>query len=243
MPLTTLTLFGYSRPSDKAWAFLQMAFARPALMWRRGLHFWKLVGCGKGSTFTLNADWGRYGLIAVWDTPADADRFFESRRFRAYERHADEIWTVKLIPLASQGAWSGRRLFEPDGFVPPPGSPLAVLTRALIYPNKLGRFWRHVPAANRAMEAAPGLLASIGMSEMPLLHMATFSLWANDAAMRGFAYATPQHRDVIRKTHGEHWYAESLFARFHPAESRGTWNGRDPLAQALSDRAVTSATF
>ncbi len=241
MPITTLTLFGFDRPADQRWAFLQMGLARPALLFRRGLRFWKLLGCGRGSSFTLDADWGRYGLIAVWDSLTDADEFCASRQFRAYQHHAAEIWTVKLIPLTTHGAWSGQRPFTPVKYAPRVGSPLAVLTRATLRLRYLRRFWEQVPAANRDLNAAPGLLASIGLSEFPILQAATFSLWSDEAAMRAFAYGTPHHREVVRRTYHEDWYAESLFARFYPLASSGTWNGRDPLheVQAVSASATT----
>jgi predicted alpha/beta hydrolase len=76
MSITTLTLFGYTRPADQRWAFLQMGLARPALLFRRGLRFWKLLGCGQGNSFTLNVDWGRYALLAVWESLTDAEAFF-----------------------------------------------------------------------------------------------------------------------------------------------------------------------
>lgn len=241
MSITTLTLFGYTRPADQRWAFLQMGLARPALLFRRGLRFWKLLGCGQGNSFTLNADWGRYALLAVWESLTDAEAFFASRHYARYERHADEIWTAKLIALTTHGAWSGQRPFTPIKFAPRADSPIAILTRATLRLRHLRRFWDHVPGANADLNIAPGLLASIGLSELPILQAATFSLWSDEAAMRAFAYGTPQHREIVRKTYHEDWYAESLFARFYPLETSGTWHGRDPLreAQAVSTSATT----
>jgi hypothetical protein len=47
--------------------------------------------------------------------------------------------------------------------------------------------------------------------------------------MQAFAYASPAHREVIRRTRDERWYAEELFARFRLLGTEGTLNGKDPL--------------
>ena len=91
---------------------------------------------------------------------------------------------------------------------------LGVLTRATIRPRHLKAFWRDVPAASRALSAAPGLVASIGIGELPLIRQATFSLWSDADAMKRYAYGTPEHRAVIERTRREGWYSEELFARF-----------------------------
>jgi hypothetical protein len=91
---------------------------------------------------------------------------------------------------------------------------LGVLTRATIRPRHLRAFWRDVPAASRALEKAPGLVASIGVGELPLIRQATFSLWRDTEAMKRYAYGTAEHREVIERTRREGWYSEELFARF-----------------------------
>ena len=225
-PTVTLTLFGYSG-RERAWAFAQMGLARPRVARARGLRFWKLVGSGRGAGFSLKPDWSRYGLVAAWESAEAADAFFSgSDVARDYRAHADEVWTVRLAPTAAHGAWSGANPFLPLASRGD-GGPVAVLTRATIRWRRLAAFWGAVPEASRALESSRGLVASIGIGEAPFVRQATFSLWRTEADMQAFAY-TGAHRDVIRRTRDEGWYAEELFARFAPVASEGTWGGRDP---------------
>ncbi len=68
---------------------------------------------------------------------------------------------------------------------------------------------------------------------MPWLRQATLSVWRSGAAMRGWAYRTPEHAEVVRRTRAEGWYSEELFARFRLLGTRGSWGGGDPLAGLL----------
>jgi hypothetical protein len=151
----------------------------------------------------------------------------------SYRRHAEEIWSLRLLPVQAHGTWSRVNPFLPVAAPPPPVAPVAVLTRASIRWSRLVHFWRATPATSRALDAAPGLLASIGTGEMPFIRPATFSLWRSETEMKAFAYGAPAHQEVIRRRHAENWYGEELFARFAPIRSEGKWRGRDPLANLL----------
>jgi hypothetical protein len=231
--LTTLSLFNYNSTAAKTWAFAQMGLAGFELAKTRDLRFWKLLGTGNGGGFSLNPNWSRYGLFAVWETPEAADEFFaESKLINKYEKHANEIWTVKMLPIRAHGLWSGANPFQSFAEIKK-DMPVAVLTRAKIYFNKLGRFWSFVPATSRELALAENLIASVGIGEAPFVRQATFSLWRGEQDVQNFAYKSPVHREVVKLTRQENWYAEDLFARFTPVASEGTWNGRDPLAGLL----------
>ena len=232
-PTATLTLFGYQTAASRVWAFGQMAFARSFLTAQSGLRFWKLLGSGRGGGFSLKPDFSRYGLFAVWNSVEAADNFFaESKLMKQFRQQAAEIWTCRLLPTKAHGKWSGDNLFE-EFVEPQQNTPVAVLTRASIRLNRLQRFWSQVPATSRELEKANGLIASIGIGEAPFVRQATFSLWESESEMRQFAYQSPIHREVVRRTRTENWYREELFARFVPVAAEGKWNGRNPLEGLL----------
>lgn len=232
-PLTTLTLFGYNSARAKAWAFAQMALAGFELGKTPGLKFWKLLGTGNGGGFSLNPNWARYGLFAVWETPNAADEFFASSNLmQKYRNRAAEVWTIKMLPVKAHGNWSGANPFTAFA-AKNTERPIAVLTRAKIHLSKLSRFWSFVPATSRELENASGKIASIGIGEAPFVRQATFSLWQTERDVQNFAYQSPVHREVVKLTRAENWYAEDLFARFTPVASEGSWSGRDPLAGLL----------
>jgi hypothetical protein len=104
-----------------------------------------------------------------------------------------------------------------------------VLTRATVRPSRWHRFRGSRPPVSAELAAAPGLLAAVAIGEAPIGLQATFSVWADAAAVRAFARG-PEHADVVRRTRREGWYGEELFARFTPLGSSGTWDGHDPVS-------------
>jgi len=212
-----VVVFGFT-PRRRAWAFAQMALARPLLMRIPGMRFSKLMGTGRGLGFTLAPDWDRYALLTVWESEADARRFLDGSRFmRRYRRRARSVSHIILRTLSSHGAWNGRNPFLPASGGDPAG-PLAILTRATIRPSRLRAFWREVAPVGARLAEADGLLGSIGIGEAPFIRQATLSIWRDLEAMRAFAYRAGDHRDVVRRTRDEGWYSEDLFARFAVVE-------------------------
>lgn len=240
-PITTFTTYAFTTSRAKFWAFSQMGLAGSLLEQADGLRFWKMLGSGKGAGFSINPNWSRYAMLAVWEDEETARKFFAESEFSVkFEEHAAESWTVYLAATRAHGEWDGQnpfRIEKSDGVSDCTDGPIAVLTRATVDWRKLHRFWRHVPSTSRAIEGADGVLASIGVGEVPFVRQATLSFWQSADHMQEFAYRSSIHKEIVRKTRQEAWYSEDMFARFVPIRSEGMWDGYDPLAGVIGDGA------
>jgi len=194
-----------------------------------GLAFWRLLGTGAGDNTGRGADLSRSALFAVWDDESYLDAALASGPTADRWRNAEESWHVRLRGIGGHGTWKG---FDPlDGLeTGSADGPIAIITRA----NVRRHSWKVFGEASKVVDAelhrAPGLIDVVGIGETPIGSLATFSLWTSRAAARDFAYSMPDHREVVRRTRAEGWYAEEMFARFEPYGAIGTWNGRNPLA-------------
>ena len=189
-----------------------------------GLAFGRLLGTGRGADTGPSADLRRTALFAVWHTAGDLDRYLAAVAARP---GVVERYDVRLRGLGGHGSWRGVDVL--DDLEPGAGDgPIAVLTRAGVRMGAWRSFRRAGPPVSTELAAAGGLLAAMGVGELPVGRLGTFSLWSDVVAMRAFA-SSPRHRDVVRRTRQERWYGEELFARFEPYGASGTWDGRDPL--------------
>ncbi len=229
--IVTVTFFRFSGLSNRWWAFRQMGLSPESLKAIPGLTFAKMLGSGAGNGFSIRPNFGVYGLLGVWENEALADQFFDSHPlFRECRERSEDLWTAYLHTAKVNGQWDNQMPFLVSTPYDPE-KPVGVLTRATIYPRHLWRFWRFVPPVSRSMSRhQEGLVFSIGIGELPLIQQATFSLWQNSRYMQAYAYQSPHHSKVVKRTREIGWYSEELFARFHPYRFEGNWPGVDTAA-------------
>lgn len=196
-----------------------------------GLRFGRLLGTSRGRTMTTSADLRRWAVFATWDD-VDALHRFRDRPLDGRWGDAVERYDVTLEPLGAHGTWGGVDPLAGVAAAHGTNGPVAVLTRATVRATSLRAFLRAVPPVDAVLDVTDGLLAVVGIGEVPVGRQATFSLWRDVEAVQAFAYRDRTHAEVVARTRSEDWYGEEWFARFRPIDRSGTWDGVDPLAGA-----------
>jgi len=202
-------------------ALFRMAIDRTLLRRSRGVTFAKMLGCGKGETFTpSDADPTRWGCLVVLPENQLA-ALDSSSTIRAWRKKSVSEFRVVLDPIAATGLWSKQKPFEPSAPANFEGQIVAI-TRARIKASETMRFFKSVPPVTASLHSSPGLISTIGIGEAPIGLQGTFSLWESTQAIKDFAYKGAAHQKAIAQTAEFDWYAEELFARFAVREIRGT---------------------
>ena len=203
------------------WAILHMGLDRLALARRSDVKFWKLLGAGKGETFTpRDADILRWGLLVVVDKDSE---IANSKIIKRWNKKSQSQFSAQLSPISVNGAWSKKSPFDQ---IPKASSDwngkVVAITRARIKWCKNFIFWNSVPPVTTSLHSSPGLISAIGIGEAPIGLQGTFSIWESGEAVKNFAYSGAAHKEAIKATHRHAWYAEEMFARFALIESRGS---------------------
>jgi hypothetical protein len=203
------------------WAILHMGLDRLALARRSDVKFWKLLGAGKGETFTpRDADILRWGLLVVVDKDSE---IANSKMIKRWNKKSLSQFSAQLSPISVNGAWSKKSPFDQIPKVTNDWSGKVVaITRARIKWRKNVIFWKSVPPVTTSLHSSPGLISAIGIGEAPIGLQGTFSIWESGEAIKNFAYSGAAHKEAIKATHRHAWYAEEMFARFALIESRGS---------------------
>jgi hypothetical protein len=187
-----------------------------------GVSFIKLLGTGRGETFTpKDADALRWGLL-VTVAEESTKTLDTSKVIKGWQKISTAEYRVILKAISSHGKWSRKEPFEilKSDWT---GKVVAV-TRARIVWRKNFMFWSAVPPVTKSLHTSNGLIAAIGIGEAPIGLQGTFSIWENGAALRQFAYKGSAHTAAIKATAENNWYSEELFARFAVIQERGQLN-------------------
>ena len=210
--MITIIYFWRIKPIGVPVAIFLMATQRRLLRKQSGVEFFKLLGTGKGVTFTpLDADAKRWGIL-VSIAEDQVSNFEASIILNQWRKIATSEYSVKLKPISSHGFWSKKQPFAP--VVENGTGKVVAITRARIKWLENIRFWRAVPPVTKSLHESPGLINAIGIGEAPIGLQGTFSIWEDAASLRNFAYKGQAHAKAISATAENKWYAEELFARF-----------------------------
>jgi len=200
-------------------AILFMAIHKFALKRLPGVSFVKLLGTGKGESFTpKDADPYRWGALVTIQKD-NLDNLDRSKVVRGWQRIAKKEYRAILKPISVHGLWSGKQPFEVEKF--DWNGKIAAITRARIVWRKNLIFWQAVPPVTISLHQSPGLINAIGIGEAPIGLQGTFSLWESAAQLRDFAYKGQAHTQAIKATEENKWYSEELFSRFAVVQERG----------------------
>ena len=218
--MITVIYFWQIKRVDIPFALFRMAIDRTFLRRTKGVAFAKMLGCGKGETFTpSDADPTRWGCLVVIPENQLA-QLDSSKTVKAWRKKSVSEFRVVLDPIASTGMWSKQKPFEPSAPTNFQGQVVAI-TRARIKATQTMRFFKSVPPVTASLHSSPGLISTIGIGEAPIGLQGTFSLWGSMQAIKDFAYKGAAHQKAIAQTSEFDWYAEELFARFAVREIRG----------------------
>ena len=200
-------------------AILNMASNKLMLKKIPGISFIKLLGTGKGETFTpKDADQFRWGILVTINEDK-LDKLEKSLVLKLWRKISSNEYRAILKPISSHGYWSGKQPFEVEKFEW--SGKIAAITRARIVWRKNFQFWKAVPPVTESLHQSPGLINAIGIGEAPIGLQGTFSLWESASALRDFAYKGRAHVAAIAATESNKWYSEELFARFAVIEEQG----------------------
>lgn len=193
-------------------AFFAISLLRFGFQNRTHSHFHKILGTGKGNTFTLNdADPRHWVLLTVWNN--NAPHLESNILYRTMSKLSSAHRKLTLRPISTRGTWAGIQPFDVSP-LEDATSRVLVITRARIKIRWWRYFYSQVPPVIVDLQNATGLLERFGIGEAPIGLQGTLSIWNNNDSVKKFAYQTSSHQDVIEKTTTLNWYAEELFARF-----------------------------
>lgn len=231
-PVTTFSLI---KGRDKSKTLFQLFWELHKLREMPDLQFWKFLWISDNKGVRLKPDLTKFGLIAVWGSEKLMIDFFNSSPvFSGYRKNIEEIWTIQMLSVQSEGEWSGLTPFLRKTKISNNKGPVAMVTNESIQWLKLWRFWQNVPKADEGLNSTNGLIASINFTDMPVFKHGTFSLWENANHLQAFILKDKMDSGLYVGSAAANWHREKILVQFKPVDSWGQWNGIDPLERYLN---------
>jgi len=210
------------RPRDVPAALLACRVTARRMRRRRDVTFAKVLGTATDAFLPSAATLHRWVTLVCRQSHERPD--LAAIRAPWWERHAVEQATLTVRPLSSRGRWDGNDPFvvrASDDW----SGPVVVLTRSTLRLRAARNFYRAVPPVAVELRRAAGCRLAFGIGEAPIVRQGTLSVWDSAAAVKAFAYDSPEHAAVIAATPVQNWYAEELFTRFALLDATGTIDG------------------
>lgn len=198
----------------------------------RGAAFARPVGLAEMGTAFIGAPMlTAFGMVAFWPSAAELERFARRSPLAARWGEAREHLCLLLDPVKSHGAWHGRDPLAGEPLAGADDGPMALFTYARLVPAKVPAFARANPHAVAHARAHEDRTFDVGWNDVRPISVGTLSLWRSARSATRFAYGGGAHQNALKASRERGWFTESWFARMRPVESRGTWQGRDLLAE------------
>lgn len=184
--------------------------------------------------------WCAVGLFSDLATAREA--FCQSEPHMPFVADTVECWHQLLTPIRHHGNCNHLdRDLPGDIFTvssTDPGGATMVITTAGYLPapkvERLIAFRRGVDEVDEWLRNVDGCLANRPFTPHTIGDDGvTFSVWRDDAAMLAAAYGTGVHREKMNAHKAVNAFDRSSFTRFRIVDSRGRWDGRNPLAGLL----------
>jgi len=231
--------------AHRGWGWMRLVAGPSAYKAVPGLQSAKVMGSGHEGGFTLRPSATHQGLLCRFDAADAAMDFLHGEQVQAYRARARECWGGLLAISSARGQWDQQPWGlsdAPSQQLSPPWqqrlkvaeaeapalapAPVGVLTRASIQPSKTTAFWRHAPATQASLDAAPGCLLAMGLGEAPLLRQCTFSLWQDEPSMLHYA-REGAHQQASAAAYKHRFFSESLFVRLRVLHMAGRWKAQE----------------
>ena len=211
--VASLSLYRFGGVTARAWAFAQMALARPGLARTPRLGFWKLLRVGHRRGLHPGAEHRVYAILATWPDLASArEGVAEAPVFARYRRGRAKAGRCFSPPPRRAGAGPGGPRSRPAAGA---GAGPARRADPGDDPDRRSsrRFWGRVPAISDAHRRRPeralqdrhrrGAVAAPG-------HLLDLARRGGDGRLR--PPRTPCRGDPGGPAEG--WFREELYARF-----------------------------